>query len=68
MMLISNKFEIGELVYLSTDEDQKRRLIAGLKVCPDGLIVYFVSCGTAFSEHYEFEITEEVNTIIKTTN
>lgn len=58
MMVIDNKFEIGEIVYLITDEDQKKRVITALNIYPDNVILYELSCGSSASKHYAFEISE----------
>jgi hypothetical protein len=60
-MIIENKFNIGQIVYLVTDEDQKARLITGLKVCANRSIEYLISCGTAETYHYAIEISENKN-------
>ena len=67
MMVIENKFELGELVYLSTDEDQKQRMVTKIYIHLDGSLIYQLSCGTMYSEHYEKEISEEKNFIKSTT-
>lgn len=66
MMLISNKYEIGAMVYLKTDIDQLQRMVTSIIVRPH-IIVYELSCGSTASEHYDFEITDEENVLIKTT-
>ena len=57
-MVIDNKYEIGQTVFLITDEDQKPRLVVAIKVCP-GEIVYEVINGTLTSYHYDFEMSKE---------
>lgn len=59
------KFDIGEIVYLTTDEDQKKRLVISVWLKESG-IVYELQCGTLNSWHYGFEITKDVNIKIKT--
>ena len=59
MMVIDNKFSVGEIVYLKTDGDQLRRVITALKVLPNDCILYELSCGATHSFHYDFEINEE---------
>lgn len=59
MIVIDNEFEIGELVYLKTDDDQKIRLVTAIKVCPDDSYLYELVCGALQSFHYDFEITRE---------
>lgn len=58
MMLIDNKFNIGDFVYLITDIDQDRRLITGLRISTNS-VLYQISIGSLTSEHYDFEITKE---------
>lgn len=64
-MIIENKFEMGDLVYLKTDDEQRRRLITGIKVCPDNSLLYELICGTIQSCHYDFEIATEEDVAIK---
>lgn len=54
MMVIDNKYEIKQKVYLLTDEDQKERIITGLRMCAGGEIIYQLSCGASVSDHYDF--------------
>jgi len=58
MMIIENKFEIGQTVYLITDEDQKPRLVLSIKVNKYDLI-YELTSGSNNSYHYDFEISDE---------
>lgn len=57
-MIIENKFEIGQTVYLITDEDQKPRLVLSIKVNKYDLI-YELTSGSNNSYHYDFEISDE---------
>ena len=66
MMIIENKFNIGDTVYIVTDEDQKKRVVTGLRICPRDCIIYYLNCGTVFSEHYDFELQSEENVLAKT--
>lgn len=63
-MVIDNRYEIGEIIYLKTDNDQLLRLISGIMICGKD-IMYEVSHGTTTSKHYEFELTPEVNILAK---
>lgn len=65
MMVIENKFEIGQTVYLKTDIEQLQRIITAIKICGDNSMFYELSCGKECSDHYDFEISEEVNQEIK---
>lgn len=62
MQFIEAKYKIGKVVFLSTDEDQKKRLIVGINVRP-GNIIYLLTCGERTTEHYEMEITEQQDLI-----
>lgn len=59
MMLIDNKYEFGDMVYLLTDSDQQMRIVSSIKVFKNGELMYLLCCGTTHSDHYEFEITKE---------
>lgn len=65
MMVVDNKYEFGETVYLKTDEEQKTRIVTSIKVFPYGEVIYVLSCGVAMSEHYDFEISKETNELMK---
>lgn len=66
-MIIDNKFEIGDTVYLKTDRDQRPCIISAFKVCKSD-ILYFLCCATAETQHYDFEISCEKNILITTEN
>lgn len=57
-MQIDTKFNIGDFVYIITDEDNIRGIITALSVMPNG-ITYRVSRGVEESYHYDFELSEE---------
>lgn len=61
-------YEIGDTVYLKTDSDQRPRIITGISVRTAGLIMYDLAQGTASTWHYPFEISTEVNVLIKVTD
>lgn len=67
MMLIDNKFNIGDKVYLETDAEQNERVVTGLYIRQTS-ITYGLSCGTNESWHYDFEITVEKNVLKTSTN
>lgn len=64
-MIIENKYNIGDSVYLKTDTDQNERIVSGLLIRKTHLIYYLV-CGTNESAHYDFEITVDKD-VLKTT-
>jgi len=63
-MIIKTKYDIGDIVYLKTDINQKERMITMVSVTP-GSHVYTLSCGDDSSDHYEIEITDTKD-VIKT--
>jgi len=63
MMIIDNKFEIGQIVYLKTCKEQTERIITAICVKSFGYILYLLSCGAQ-----EIEISSEKNVLITTTN
>ena len=63
-MTINNKFNIGDLIYLNTDEEQLLRQITGITINPDLSLIYNIIQGLEISRHYEIEMTKEKNTLI----
>lgn len=68
MMVIDNKFNISEVVYLKTDPDQRERIVSKISILPNGTLVYELSHTTYTSNHYDFELSREKDTILTTTN
>lgn len=64
-MVIDNKFSLNQIVYLITDSEQKRRIVTRIMISPNS-ISYQLSCGAGCSDHYECEISEEVDVLAKT--
>jgi hypothetical protein len=65
MMVVDNKFSFGQIVYLITDSEQKRRMVTKIYLSPNG-VAYQLTCGVNESDHYEFEISDEVDVLAKT--
>lgn len=63
-MVIDNEFNIGDYVYLKTDEEQKKRIVTGIGIKSAGLLIYQVCCGVEYTDHYEFEMSETKNVLI----
>ena len=55
-MKIETKYNLGDVVFLITNPDQKERMITAIKMNP-GNIVYSLSLGMDESNHYEMEIS-----------
>lgn len=62
MMIIENKYNIGDMVYLKTDNEQSERMITAIQINP-GNLLYRLNCGTTETWHYEFEINKEKDII-----
>lgn len=62
-MKITTKYNIEDIVYLVTDCEQLERIITSITICPNNLIMYSLNCGVEQSDHYEFEITAEINNL-----
>lgn len=65
-MVIENKFEIKDTVYLVTDKDQNPGIVTSIKIFSGGELLYIISMGKAWSEHYDFELSYEKNILITT--
>lgn len=65
MMIVDNKYGLGDIVYIATDPEQSQRMIVEI-IITKGDLMYRVSLGTSVSVHYEFELMDEVNTLAKT--
>jgi hypothetical protein len=65
-MKINNNivFDIGDIVFLKTDSEQRPRIITGILMRPNGFL-YYLSNGTNETSHYEIEISKEENETIK---
>lgn len=58
MILLDNKYNIGDIVYLKTDPDQIERMITAIQLNANG-IIYRLVCGTTETWHYDIEINVE---------
>ena len=64
---MKQNFEIGQIVYLKTDLEQLPRMITGI-LNRNNYKLYYLSQSTSETTHYDFEISVEVNEIIKMLN
>ena len=60
-MTIPNKYHIGQIVYLVTDEEQKQRIVIGIKVNPGNTLLYYLGCAEDETIHAEIEISSDKN-------
>ncbi len=58
--VIDNKYEIGEEIYLKTDDEQLRRIVFAFVVTKDS-VLYRCCCGVQVSDHYDFELSKTKN-------
>jgi hypothetical protein len=61
MIVIDPTYNIGDFVYIKTDQEQFQRIVTALIVCPAKDILYELTCGTIASKHYDFELSKEKN-------
>jgi hypothetical protein len=65
MMTIDNKFNLGQEVYLTHDQDQCKRIVTAIHVMPNE-IQYQLTSGSTSSYHYGFEISETKDVLLTT--
>lgn len=68
MIVIENKFNLEQLVYLRTDKDQLPRLVTGINIRQGDRLLYELSSGSTTSWHNDFEISVEKNVEVVLTN
>lgn len=67
MIIIENKYNIGETVYLKTDKEQLERIVTGVAMFNTGVLYKLAQSVTEYW-HYEFEISIEKNILISSTS
>lgn len=65
MMKVNNKYTFGDIVYLITDPEQLKRVVTAIIAKPDG-ILYEVSQGVDAQNHYECELSDVQDIMMKT--
>ena len=65
--MVKINFNIGDYVYLKTDIDQHKRIVTGYTVRFNE-VTYLLSLGEDESTHYELEISDEIDILLKATN
>jgi hypothetical protein len=66
-MILENKFEIGEIVYLITDPDQKKRIVTSIQITPGNIKYHLSQCDNDFWAE-EFEISRDRDLVKLTDN
>lgn len=59
MSVFVGECELGEIVYLRTDEEQRRWIVAGIEFRLDGGASHRLICGTVESWHSAQELSRE---------
>ena len=57
-MILDNKFNIGDTIYVITDQEQLPRIVTQLEITRSE-IVYVCYQSTNVSRHYDFEMSKE---------
>jgi hypothetical protein len=57
-MKIETEYNLSEIVFLITDNEQLQRIITGIQISCNQ-VVYRLACGTVESWHYDFEFVKE---------
>ena len=65
--MVKINFNIGDYVYLKTDIDQYKRIVTGYTVRFNE-VTYLLSLGDDESTHYELEISNEIDILLKATS
>lgn len=65
---INNQWTHGDAVYLVTDPEQQPRVVTKIGIWPGGLLSYVLGFNGEESEHFEFEISTELDFKKKTSN
>lgn len=60
-------FDVGAVVYLKTDEDQKKRIVYSIEIKQTG-VLYGLAQGNTTSWHFDFEISETADIKLKTSD
>lgn len=60
-------FDVGQEVYLKTDDEQKKRIVASIWLMQSGIRYQLVS-GTSEGWHYDFEISITQDVKLKTSD
>lgn len=62
-MMLESKFDLGQMVYLKTDHEQRERQITQITWGGNMGIRYCLTCGITETWHYDIEITTEKDQI-----
>lgn len=63
----NTKYNIGDIVFLKTDSEQLPRIVTGILLRNESYI-YYLSNSITETTHYDFEISIEINELVKMFN
>ena len=63
-MTFKTKFDIGQIVYLKTDCEQRQRIVTAIKVQDGGTLIYTLAEGIVESFNYEIELSNKQDILI----
>ncbi len=64
MIKVNNEFDLKQVVYIRHDINQYPRYVTAITIRQTGL-VYTVACGIGESEHYDFELCDTPDILLK---
>ena len=64
MIVVDNKYSISQVVYLTTDDEQLKRIVTCILVHSGTFITYALTQGVNTSYHNESEISTEKTLIL----
>jgi hypothetical protein len=62
------EFQIQQVVYLNTDKEQLPRIVTGISLRPFNSVTYGLTTNTTEAWHYDFEISDERDIMLCTSN
>lgn len=62
------EFQIEQIVYLNTDKEQVPRIVTGISLRPFNSVTYGLTHNATETWHYGFEISDERDIILYTSN
>jgi len=62
------EFQIQQIVYLRTDKEQVPRFVTGISLRPFNSVIYRLTQNTTETWHYGFEISDERDVMLCTSN
>lgn len=55
------EFNIGQIVFLKTDNDQHERMVICISLRPNNSVTYCLAIGNSESWHYGIEISDRID-------